>query len=318
MKDISIIIPVYNREKYIKECIDSIMVSQTKNMEIIIVDDGSTDKTSEICDNLQRKSNNIKVIHQKNMGVAAARNTGLKAAKGNWIAWIDSDDIVSSNYVNILNNIINQGEYDLIIFGYESFTKKRNPKYNNKILQLEPISKEKCFEKLGSISFGNFLWNKIFKKELFKNITFPDGKVYEDIATTYKLINVANKIGILPLKIYFYRQHNNSIIHQMNTIKGLRMLKNRVEFQKELVAFLKDKYLKAYEIENKLLTILAFEYIKAEEKCRIPNSLTYNECKNIIKDYRISLKRDGIKLSTKVVICNIAFPIYQFIIKLHG
>ena len=104
MKKISIIIPVYNRERHLEECVDSILLSIENDVEIIIVDDGSTDRTPEICDKLKKKSDCIKVIHQTNKGVANARNTGLSAASGEWIAWVDSDDLVSASYIRTLKN----------------------------------------------------------------------------------------------------------------------------------------------------------------------------------------------------------------------
>ncbi|MDE7056398.1 MAG: glycosyltransferase family 2 protein, partial [Lactobacillus sp.] len=115
MKKISIIIPVYNRERHLEECVNSILLSIENDVEIIIVDDGSTDGTSEICDKLKKKSKCVKVIHQPNKGVASARNTGLSAASGEWIAWVDSDDLVSASYIKTLKKCIASIDADIII-----------------------------------------------------------------------------------------------------------------------------------------------------------------------------------------------------------
>lgn len=318
MKKISIIIPVYNREHHLEECVDSILLSMNNDVEIIIIDDGSNDRTPEICNNLEKEHECIKVIHQKNKGVASARNAGVKAATGEWIAWVDSDDLVKSTYINTLNKFINSTDADIIIFGYTTFYDSNELSNKDEVnSNIREIEKEKCFEALGNISVGNFLWNKIFKKSLFKNIVFPDGKVYEDIATTYRLLNKAKKIAFSTSKIYLYRQHKNSIVHRTNDIKALQMLQNRVEAQHILVTFLKDKYPRAFEIQDKLLVNLAFEYIKAEERLNISPTTTYIQCRNFIRRYKISVKRDGIKLCAKVIICNNAFLIYKLIFRLH-
>ena len=319
MKKISIIIPVYNRERHLEECVNSILLSIENDVEIIIVDDGSTDGTSEICDKLKKRSKCVKVIHQPNKGVASARNTGLSAASGEWIAWVDSDDLVSASYIKTLKKCIASIDADIIIFEYATFTNSNDlsikvPIGNN----IREIGKEKCFEALGEIYVGNFLWNKLFRKKLFAGITFPDGKVYEDIATTYRVLDKAKKIVFLNSKIYFYRQHSDSIVHRTNDIKALQMLQNRVEAQNKLVQFLKGKYPAAFEIQNKLLIELAFEYIKSEEKLKISPTATYLQCRDFIREYKISIKRDGIKLCAKVIICNNAFPIYKLIFRLHG
>ena len=122
MKKISIIIPVYNRERHLEECVNSILLSIENDVEIIIVDDGSTDGTSEICDKLKKRSKCVKVIHQPNKGVASARNTGLSAASGEWIAWVDSDDLVSASYIRTLKKCIASIDTDIIIFEYATFT----------------------------------------------------------------------------------------------------------------------------------------------------------------------------------------------------
>lgn len=319
MKKISIIIPVYNRERHLEECVDSILLSIENDVEIIIVDDGSTDRTPEICDKLKKKSDCIKVIHQTNKGVANARNTGLSAASGEWIAWVDSDDLVSASYIRTLKKCIASIDTDIIIFEYATFTNSNDVSIkmpiSNNIIE---IRKEECFEALGDISVGNFLWNKLFRRKLFEGITFPDGKVYEDIATTYRVLDKAKKIILLTSKIYFYRQHSDSIVHRTNGTKALKMLQNRVEAHNELVKFLKGKYPAAFEIQNKLLIKLAFEYIKAEETLKISPTPTYIQCRDFIRGYKISIKRDGIKLCAKVIICNNAFPIYKLIFRLHG
>lgn len=317
MVNISIIIPVYNREKYIGTCLKSLIQPHMEGIEIIVVDDGSNDKTSDICNKFSKDYSFVRVIRQFNSGVAAARNTGIAAAKGKWIAWVDSDDRVSSNYIETLQLLKNYLEYDVIIFKYETFydnSKLDNLKNSNSVdIRINHISKEKCFNSLNNIKIGNFLWNKLFKRELYENISFPRGKVYEDIATTYKLLSRANSIGISKNIIYYYRQHPESIVHEEKGAKALKLLGERIEAQKSLTYFLKDNYPDAFQAQIRILAIISLEYIKRYKYKEDNSDCMLNKCRQFIKNYRPNLKSDGLKLCIKIFMCSNFFNIYKWI-----
>ena len=186
---LTIIIPVYNVELYLQECLDSLLYSMHKNkeVEVILIDDGSTDKSYTICQKYEAKYSFIKLIKQRNSGQSVARNNAINKAKGTWISFIDSDDIVINNYISILFNIINSpitDDADMVMFKYKTF-KENVPKYNQSQNQfnkdkLKKIDKNKAMYLLTAINYwGNYLWNKIYKKEVLLNNLLPVGKKYE-------------------------------------------------------------------------------------------------------------------------------------------
>lgn len=316
MPNITIIIPVYNRIKYIEKCLNTLLLQNTDNIEIILVDDGSTDGSQKICDNYSKKYSFIQTIHQPNLGVATARNTGIRYARGKWISWIDSDDLVSSNYISSLE-AFTKFNFDIVVFGYLTFSDILPTIGNIEELEIKEISKSEVMKDLSNINFGNFLWNKLFKKELFINISFPDGKVYEDIATTYRLLDKATRVGVSSQKIYFYRQNDGSIVHQHNSHKAIESLENRIEAQSELVDFLSTHYPLATELQKHELLIAMFEYIKEVEISKSNKNDIYTYCRRYIKSYNSSIKKDGIKFWSKVFLFNNFYGLYKSIINVH-
>lgn len=313
MLDITIIIPVYNRKKYIKKCLDNLLQQDLTNIEIILVDDGSTDGSEKICDYYSKINPIIKVVHQPNLGVAAARNTGLRKAKGKWISWIDSDDLVSQDYINTLKKIA-ESDFDIIVFKYQVFTNKLPEDVITK-KGIRLISKPDAMQKLSDTDFGNFLWNKLFRKKLFSKISFPENMVYEDVATTYRLLDKAKKIGCIDKTIYYYRQNNKSIVHQHNSEKAIQMLEDRIKNQNKLVEFLKDRYPNTVSEQARELLEAVFEYIKEIEKGNYIKNCVYDYSKKYVHDYEPSLLKDGFKICVKVFLYNNFYHLYKFILK---
>lgn len=213
---ISVIVPIYCVEKYINQCIDSILNQSYPYLEIILVDDGSPDNCGLICDEYAKKDGRIKVIHKKNGGLSDARNAGIKISSGKYIAFVDSDDCIDQRMYEKLQNTLQECGADIAECHSVSFDDGSipNARYSNQIKEL--TAKEWITE----TSLGDFLscvaWNKLYKKELFIGIEYPVGRHYEDDATTYKLVYRANKIVRLTDALYFYRQRQNSITAQKN------------------------------------------------------------------------------------------------------
>jgi len=207
---ISIIVPIYGVERYIKGCIDSIINQTYKNLEIILVDDGSLDNCPSIIDEYAKKDSRIKVIHKKNGGLSSARNEGLKIATGKYLGFVDGDDTIKPEMYEVLINLINKYNSDVAISSFEKVCIDDNDNiiFNNeeqKKLEEKVITKSETLKMMmldGDV--GNFVCTKLFKKELFDGITFPEGRVYEDAATTYKLIDKSNKIVFTNLRLYNY------------------------------------------------------------------------------------------------------------------
>ena len=192
---VSVIIPVYKVEKYLEKCIDSVINQSYSNLEIILVDDGSPDNCGKICDKYAKKDNRIRVIHKTNGGLSDARNNGIKIATGNYIAFIDSDDYVTEDYIEYLLKLIIDNNSDIsIVMPYEVDENyivkkifKREKIYNyNSNDALKTMLYQKKFE--------TSAWGKLFKKNVVNGIYFPTGKIYEDIGTIYKYILRAKKI----------------------------------------------------------------------------------------------------------------------------
>lgn len=215
-KLISIIVPVYNVEKYLDKCIDSIINQTYKNIEIILVDDGSTDKSGDICDKAQNKDKRIKVIHKANGGLSDARNAGLRIAKGDLIGFVDSDDYIKEDMFETLYNLIEKHNANISIVSYYEL-------YNEKLIAVKESKEVEEFNKIEAIKellidnkIQSYAWNKLFKKELFKNLEFPVNKNFEDIATTLLLFERADKIVLLQKPEYFYVRREDSIIGKKN------------------------------------------------------------------------------------------------------
>lgn len=238
-KLISVIIPIYNTEPYLRHCIESVLKQTYSTFEIILVNDGSTDHCGEICDEYASDYDKIKVIHKENGGVSDARNTGLEVAKGQYITFIDSDDRVDKTYLDYLYKMLLEEHADIAVCG---FIRTSNEKTKR---NLEKIDKFTCtnLEGLGHL-FGPYYIQltiaccKLYKKSLFQNIRFPVGKLHEDEFTTYKLIHGAERIAVSTKKLYFYMQHKAST---MNRVKfSLQSRLDTLEFLKERIQFFDD------------------------------------------------------------------------------
>ena len=210
---ISIIIPAYNIENYLDACLQSVITQSYKNLQIIVVNDGSADRTSSICTKYESIDNRIIIINQNNQGLSAARNNALAIAKGSYIGFVDGDDKISTNmYEKMYKNICNQNA-DICMCNFYCLKEKEKvslPQANFNILENIVLEGN---EKLKKIIYHNnmFVWNKLYKKHLFDNITFLVGKTYEDAFVMPKLINNANKLVIISDYLYYYTFRKDSI-----------------------------------------------------------------------------------------------------------
>lgn len=226
---ISVIVPIYNVEAYLRECVDSILRQTYSNLEIILVDDGSPDKCPEICDEYAKKDNHVKVIHQNNGGLAHARNVGIANSNGDYLTFIDSDDFVADKYIEHLYKGLIENEAEVSIAAFYSFDKVTNLSLSSDYVDFRTITKSNCFKNYTSINTNTSMtfitaWNKLYKKELFSKIQYPEGKLYEDAFTTYKILNVAEKIAFSPTRLYYYRINPQSILGQSFKEKHLEMI----------------------------------------------------------------------------------------------
>lgn len=209
---ISIIVPVYNVELYLKRCVESIINQSYTNLEIILVDDGSTDNSSIICDELKNIDKRIRVIHKKNGGLSDARNAGIEIAKGKYIGFVDSDDWIEKDmYESLLFELENNGA-DLAVTGINRIYDNGynvNQFIRNKIEIYE--GKEIIRHYLQQDSFSTAAWDKLYKKEIFQDRRFPVGKLFEDAPVIYDILSNISKVVVVGKPHYNYFQRDSSI-----------------------------------------------------------------------------------------------------------
>lgn len=215
---VSVIIPVFNVESYLCEALDSVINQTYENLEIIVINDGSTDKSGTICDEYALKDPRIRVIHQDNRGLSAARNAGLEAISGDLIVFLDSDDAYQPEFVSTLVETQFQEDTDIVVCRYISYkeTGKLNP-YHKRAFGATTgnctLNKAEALQALVRNEIDVSVWNKLYRRELWNDLRFPEGHVYEDTATTYLAINLSNKIAIIDDVLYMHRQRAGSITH---------------------------------------------------------------------------------------------------------
>ena len=212
----SFIVPIYNVEKYLKKCIDSLLAQTYGSFEIILVDDGSTDSSGAIADEYAGKySEIIRVIHQSNTGQGGARNAGITVASGDYLFMVDSDDYVSENMLEILDGYLEKYNCDILIFNYIEVKK-------NGEQQIQCLHKAASYTQITSEQFILELaapWNKVFRASLFQksDIRFPNRIYYEDLATNPCLALHAKQIGAIDTALYYYVQRESSTMHSRDT-----------------------------------------------------------------------------------------------------
>lgn len=234
---VSIIIPVYNVEQYIARCLDSVVSQTHKSIEILIIDDGSTDNSGIICDEYTKKDKRIRVIHKKNGGISDARNTGLAHIKGQLVTYIDPDDNVVDNYIETLYEAIRNDDCDIAIAGH--ITRYPNRDYTHIYKKSTVISgEEACRDLLYDNGIDTSLWAKIFKTDNALKHKFPKNQVFEDTAITGKLLADSARISVIAKPIYYYNRRKKSITTTSFSKEKLDLIKST----QEVTGYITNKY----------------------------------------------------------------------------
>lgn len=214
---ISVIVPIYNMERYLNRCIESIVMQTYKELDIILIDDGSTDKSGMICDQWKDRDDRIKVFHKQNGGLSDARNTGIKYAEGDYLYFVDSDDYLESNMLENLIDALIQNNAEIavcnFVYEYENADKCTLCDYQINDNMLMTGREFMLYSYGAKCTFGVVVWNKLFQKSLFQNISFPKGKVHEDEFVFHKLMYARKRICCIPFIGYHYLQRNGSITY---------------------------------------------------------------------------------------------------------
>lgn len=231
---ISVIVPVYNVEKYIRGCIDSIIGQTYNNLEIIIVNDGSLDESGKICDEYLKKDNRIKVIHKENSGVSSARNIGIKNSTGKWIAFVDSDDWIEKNYFEELLKVAIENDAEVVLCGYNRITANKKEKIHNSGQLINDNSREFLIKILNPQTGYGFCHMKLYKKSIIKDNLFDTSlKVGEDALFNEKIALNITKACFLEKSLYNYRINPNSVVRKFDeeyAIKYLNSMKNNKNY----------------------------------------------------------------------------------------
>lgn len=311
MPKISVIVPVYDCEKYIKKCVDSILNQTFKDLEIILIDDGSTDKSGKICDELKLKDGRIKVIHQENKGVSSARNEGLKIANGEYISFVDGDDYLSEDMYEFLYDNLKKSGADISVCGIVNCFLKadgsekrvRQFSFNGSGLL---SGKEAMSEALKSRIFSVNPVNKLFSANIFKGEKFPEGKTSEDAFLVPKILLKAKKVFYSSETKYYYVRHESSITTSdfaHNDWYVVEAYKNHFEFIKEnypeLIKEAEFRYIWAYiYVLDKI--IVSRSKVKHSDYLRALNFVRKSALKIFLNPY-FSLKR---KVAVFVLLIN--------------
>ncbi len=226
---VSVIVPIYNVEKYLAQCIESILHQDYSDLEIILVDDGSPDNCGLICDEYAEKDSRIRVIHKTNGGLSDARNAGIDICTGEYITCVDSDDLVGRTYISRMLGLITK-EVDMVVCAPLLFFDEKELEHisNGDAGAPDVFSTVEALRELlnqRGYDFEPSAWGKLYRRELFgDDLRFPFGKYYEDLAVTYRLVDRARKIVRTKEKLYYYRQRNTSILNSKFNEKKLSIL----------------------------------------------------------------------------------------------
>lgn len=318
---ITIVIPVYNVENYLHKCVNSVINQTYSNLEIILVDDGSPDKCGQICDEYKKKDNRIKVIHKKNGGLSDARNAGIDIAKGKYISFIDSDDYVDIDYIEFLYNQISKYNVSISICSHRVLydTGKIIEKQTNEVSLLD--SKKVLERILYDEGIDLSAWAKLYDINLFKDIRYPKGRLYEDSATTYLLIDKSNKIAIASKSKYNYVIRRNSITNNKFTIKKMDLIISTEEMANYIVKKYPDLKSAAdrrvmYSYLSTLSQLANAKEYQLNEKNKIMTYIKANRYR-VLKDNRVP-KRDKLALITTLLGYSTYKMIWSIYLKITG
>lgn len=233
---ISVIVPIYKVEKFLPSCIDSILAQTYQNLEIILVDDGSPDNCGLICDQYAKKDSRIVVIHKENGGLSDARNAGLDICKGEYIAFVDSDDLLHQDFVNAL--LCNIADCDMILCRYRKFVDEESLDHITGTQGLQVFTGFALLENMNLFSDSVLIvaWNKLYKKEIWQALRYPIGRLHEDEYVIHHILGKCETVGVLDSRLYYYRQREDSITAVMTPkryIDCMGFYLDREDFYKE-------------------------------------------------------------------------------------
>lgn len=247
---VSVIVPVYQVEDYVGRCIESIQKQTYKNIEILLIDDGSKDKSGAICDSYAESDSRIQVYHKENGGLSDARNYGIDRAVGGYLSFIDSDDYVTEDFIETLLNCCQKNRADIAVCGFQKVSEneiKPSKDVVQRIVTREEVFRQICINNQDHVLY-TVAWNKLYKKSLFDFIRYPVGKLHEDEATTYKLFAESKKIVVTNKEMYGYYMSPKSIMRSSFNIRRLDIL----DIQRDRIRFFHNRNMDDFEVNARI------------------------------------------------------------------
>ncbi len=305
---ISVIVPIFNSLNWLDKCIFSIVNQTYKNLEIILIDDGSNDGSSNLCDTYAKKDERIIVIHKSNEGLSLARNAGLKIATGEFVLFADSDDYLEDNMLEKLILSQKQDNADMVICGFIMEDELGNKYADTPELENKTYSNKEALKLLNLNRQDRFVvaWNKLYKRNLFEDIQYPKGKIHEDQWVAHKLFFKSNKITTIQPSLYHYVIHKDSIMNASNPLKhfdDIDALFDRIEFYKNN---------KLYDLIDGVFNVMYNLFSFYREKIFAYKNFTFaelnkiysygNKCKKLLKRNikHINFSKNTVRKSLKI------------------
>ena len=331
---ISVIIPIYNVEAYLPRCLESVLASSYHNLEIVLVDDGSPDNCETICDKYAAGDERIKVIHQENKGLSAARNAGLAIAKGEYVTFVDSDDVISPVIYEMCVRVFAQENVDIVSFEYSS-------KLNDVAESVQHLNRVHILEKLEDIlsvvtMFPEtrsytwtycMVWNKLYRREIITTLFDTNCIIGEDMCFNWLNVQNCKKMAVLPIIGYYYRENEESITRSANKYR-----RSRHTYEKKIM----DAKILCNIAENDLNLSPRFQsYLEARAAYAVHQALWRIASGNALKEYlefesfarqRIRkywfhlLKERSCKLRVRIMgtLCRFSFPLWRLAVRILG
>lgn len=236
---VSVIIPVYNVEKYLARCVDSVLAQTYGNLEVVLVDDGATDNSGELCDRYAREDARVRTVHKGNGGLSDARNAGMQAASGEYYAFVDGDDWIAQDYIAYLCSLMLENHAQISVCGYQKVYEMEENSISSADSSVRVYDAgEGLLHLLYQRGMISAAWGRLFHAALFSDICFPKGKLHEDVAVMYRLFDKADKIVCGDAKKYFYFQRRDSIVN--GTFDRRRM--DYISFTGECILYMEEKH----------------------------------------------------------------------------
>lgn len=283
---VSVIVPVYNAEKYLQRAIDSALCQDYRKIELILIDDGSSDLSGKICDFAAAKDTRVRVIHQSNRGPGAARNAGLKIAQGEYLAFLDGDDWMAPSMISEMVCVLKKMDSDIVICNYYIVSDKEKFSYY-RIQEEKSLSQKEAVKMLlDDKIIRNFSCDKVFERKTFDHVFYLEDCHFEDVGTIYKTFLNADKITLYPKALYYYYQNVNSITHAY--LKGQReTLKNDYDIVKVSIGRQKVLSLKYRDLAYRLARETDFNLLKLYNETIVFKNVD----KSIRKEYQCKIKK---------------------------